>query len=167
MDLGSFSYHEVIELAANIEHRGYELYTKASELAQQESAKNILLFLAEQEKKHEKAFREMYEDIKKQDSNKPIQFSEESLTYLGSLSDSSVFPANDDQFLEKIKTLDDVIDVARQAEKDSILFYVELSNYAPDEATEEFYRLIIDEEKHHLIKIHELDNLIKERGIVY
>lgn len=167
MDLGSFCYHEVIELAANIEHRGYELYIKASELARQEPAKNILLFLAEQEKKHEKGFREMYEDIKKQDSNKSTQLSEESLTYLGSLTDSSVFPADDGQFLEKIKTLDDVIDAAKQAEKDSILFYVELSNYAPDEETAEFYRLIIEEEKHHLIKVQELDKLIKERGVVY
>lgn len=65
MTLGSFSYHEVIELAANIEQRGYELYTKAAEIAQPEPAKNILIFLAEQEKNHEEAFRKMYRDIEK------------------------------------------------------------------------------------------------------
>lgn len=167
MNLGTFSYHEVIELAINIERRGYELYTKASKMAKQEPAKNILLFLAEQEQMHEKGFRKVYEDLKKQDSNGSTTLSEESLAYLGALSDASVFPINDDQFLEQIKTLNDVIEVATQAEKDSILFYVELSIYAPDKETEEFYNLIIREEKNHLIKVQELDKLIKERGIVY
>ncbi len=167
MSLESLSYHQVIELAATFEQRGYELYTKASKLAEQEPAKNMLLFLAEQEKKHEQAFRKMYENIKNIDSGELVSISEESLDYLDALSKSSIFPADDNKFLEQIKSLDDVLEVATQTEKDSILFYVELSFYAPDEETEKFFKFIIGEEKNHLVKIQQLDKLIKERGVVY
>ncbi|HZJ83156.1 MAG TPA: ferritin family protein [Clostridia bacterium] len=167
MNLATFSYDEVLEIAINIEKRGYELYTSAAKITKSDPAKNILLFLADQEKGHEEIFRKLHKDVKEKGQNNSIKLSKESTEHLKSIADSSIFPADDEQFLEKVNTLDDIIKVAKQAEKDSILFYVELSNYAPDEASEDFYKLIIQEEKEHLIKIQELDRVIKERGVVY
>ena len=54
-----------------------------------------------------------------------------------------------------------------QAEKDSILFYVELARLGWEETTRSILQSIIKEEKKHLVQLVELRQLIEERDVYY
>ena len=131
-----------------------------------EPARNILLHLAQQEREHEAYFRGLKKDILI--SNYRIgKLDDEAVGYLSVLVDNDIFPSNDKEFIEQFKTLKDVINSSKQAEKDSILFYMELARFAWDENAVNVLNSIAGEEKKHLVQLQELDVLIEERDIYY
>ncbi len=162
-----FSNAQIIEFAANVEQRGVKLYTEAASKIKQEATKNILLHLAEQEKNHEVLFRQLYNDIVGNHKAIPLDMDDEAAGYLSALTEADIFPSDDQAFVEQIHTLKDVIRVGMQAEKNSILFYLELSHYTWDAQSQQMLKEIIQEEKKHLVQLKELGNLIEERDVYY
>jgi len=161
-----FTYEDVISYAVLIEQRGAKLYTQAAEGANSEPAKNVLKFLAEQEKKHEKYFLKLKEEIQAGNKSK-VNMDDETVGYLGALAKGEIFPESTAAFSKRFGTLKDVVAFGKQTEKDSILFYNELLSLGWDEQTEEILRAIIKEEKKHLVQLTELDELVAERDVFY
>lgn len=161
-----YTYEDVIGYAILIEQRGIKLYTDAAKGIKNEPARNILLHLAEQERQHEQYFLKLKAEVKTHDSRK-VDMDDQSLGYLAALAESEIFANDGKPYDEKFKTLQDVIEFGMQTEKDSILFYVELSRLNWEKTTREILQSIIQEEKRHLVQLVELKQLIEERDVYY
>lgn len=166
MKSDKFSFEQIVQYAATIEQRGVKLYTFAASKLKNEPARNILLHLAEQEKKHEAYFLKLKEEVHVS-NYKYDQLDEQDAGYLSVLVKSEIFPADDNKFLSQIENMKDVIRVSKQSEKDSILFYIELAKHTWDESAASTIKSIIEEEKRHLVQLQELDKLIEERDVYY
>ncbi len=71
------------------------------------------------------------------------------------MAESSVFPSDDRQkeILGGLKNIADVLTIGIQAEKDSILFYTEMTINARYVEAKDAFRRLLKEEKKHLIDL--------------
>lgn len=152
-----FNSVEVIEMAKEIEMRGYELYTyQASETENQEL---VSLFgkLAQDELDHYKRFEELGESIKESTKNEAeYVYDPEVSAYLEAIVEFSVFPSEEGV---RVNDIVDALQIAIYAEKDSILFYTEILQYNKGE-TAKLLKKLIKEEKDHLLDLLEYDEKI-------
>lgn len=154
---------EVVQLAIEIEERGYEFYKLAAEKFRDDIIKGYFENLAREENKHRNMFQELYDvlaDERKNDDS--AYFDMEASIYLRSLFNTSVFPTKEkaQQKFESIKTPYDVIEIAIRAEKDSILFYDEIIKDAKYDNTKRIATILKNEEtKHFLDLTHALKRL--------
>ena len=143
-----FSASEVVTMAVQIEKNGLEFYSKMAKKAQTEKSEELFKFLAAEEVRHAATFKTMLNSLKQLELTAVEE--EEYNNYLGALTSSRVFnqDVNTD---EMVKNLDDMaaIDMAIEAEKDSILFYYELMEQAMNEDKAAIERVIKEEKSHY------------------
>jgi len=137
-----FRGSELLEMALGIEINGAAFYQTLADKTQNSDAKAIYNYLAVQERKHIDAFQGMY---------------------LKSLVDNSVFTnvAEAQQKAEAISSEIEAIDTGIQAEKDSILLYMEMHGFVrqPDQ---NIVLDIIGEEKTHLRQLSQLKQTLQK-----
>ncbi|ADL67809.1 ferritin-like domain-containing protein [Thermoanaerobacterium thermosaccharolyticum] len=154
---------EVVSLAIDIEDRGYEFYTMASEkFSNDKKIKEFFDEMAREELIHKSKFEELYRkllDEKKGDDS--AYFDIEASIYLTMLYKTSVFPSENlvEEVLKNVDTIYDAIELAIRAEKDSILFYDEIVKEAKFDATKRIVITLLNEEIKHFI---DLSNKLKE-----
>ena len=143
-----FSASEVVTMAVQIEKNGLEFYSKMAKKAQTEKSEELFKFLAAEEVRHAATFKTMLNSLKQLELTAVEE--EEYNNYLGALTSSRVFnqDVNTD---EMVKNLDDMaaINMAMEAEKDSILFYYELMEQAMDEDKTAIEQVIKEEKSHY------------------
>ena len=131
-----FTGSELLEMALGIERNGAAFYD----------------YLANEEKKHLNTLQGMLNNAGQYQP--PEDYAEECMLYLKSLVDNSVFSniTEAQQKAEKISSEIEALDTGVQAEKDSILFYLEMQNFVrqPDR---KIVLKIIDEGKAHLRRL--------------
>lgn len=154
-----FSASEVITMAIEIEKNGMNFYNAMAAKSENDSTKELFTFLAAEEIKHKGTFQKMLDGLKKLELSANDQ--EEYNNYLGALTSSRVFNKNAD-IDDFVKDLDDLaaLDIAIEAEKDSILFYYELLEQALADDRGDIER-VIKEEKSHYAKLTKLKNDLK------
>lgn len=135
---------DLLNIAVRIEAEGYSYYKKM-ERKSTGKIKDLFSWLADQEREHEKIFKNMIDDS---EENKETAY-DEALGYLDAYATISIIPKmkNDEipvDFKEAIKA-------AMEVEKDSIIFYTDLSDYVP--GYKENFDKIIEEERKHLKKL--------------
>jgi len=131
----------MLDIALRIESVGYSYYQKLSEKTSGE-VKSLFVKLATQEREHAAVFREMLKDA---DNSLIAKDWEDNVGYLKSYAEISIFPR-----IESIDVPDNInkaISSAVEVEKDSIIFYSDLSSFIPD--CKEL-KDIIEEERRHL-----------------
>ncbi|SNX53987.1 ferritin family protein [Thermoanaerobacterium sp. RBIITD] len=154
---------EVVQLAIDIEDRGYEFYRLAAEkFADDKEKKGFFENLAKEETIHKAKFEELYShliDEKKGDDS--AYFDIEASIYLRTLFRTSVFPSKDEALkkLDTIKTPYDALELAIRAEKDSILFYDGIIKEAKFDQTKRVATTLMNEEIKHFI---DLSNELKK-----
>jgi len=132
---------DMLDIALRIESVGYSYYQKLSEKTSGE-VKSLFVKLATQEREHAAVFREMLKDA---DNSLIAKDWEDNVGYLKSYAEISIFPR-----IESIDVPDNInkaISSAVEVEKDSIIFYSDLSSFIPD--CKEL-KDIIEEERRHL-----------------
>jgi len=151
-----FSASEVVTMAIQIEKNGMNFYNAMAAKSDNEQAIELFTFLAAEEIKHKGTFQKMLDGLKKVELSANDQ--EEYNNYLGALTSARVFNKNVDTE-EFVKDLDDLaaLDLAIEAEKDSILFYYELLEQALSDDRAPIER-VIKEEKAHYAKLKKLKN---------
>lgn len=151
-----FSASEVVTMAVQIEKNGLEFYNAMAAKAQSEKSKKLFAFLASEEVRHKITFQNMLNNLKQLELTASEE--EEYNNYLGALTRSRVFRSQTTAD-EIVKNLDDMaaIDMAIEAEKDSILFYYEIMEQAIDEDRAEI-ELVIKEEKSHYAMLVRMKN---------
>jgi len=154
-----FAGSELIEIAINIERNGVAFYETLADKTQNKDAKAIYDYLASEEMKHLSTFQDILNALDQYQP--PEDYAEEYMLYLKSLVDSSVFSnvTEAQQKAEKISSEIEALDIGIQAEKDSILFYIEMQNFVrqPDQ---KIVLKIIDEEKAHLRQLSPLKQML-------
>ena len=135
-------------MAVQIEKNGMEFYLAMAAKAETEKSKELFSFLAAEEVRHKATFQKMLNSLKQLELTASEE--EEYNNYLGALTSSRVFK-QEVSTEELVKGLDDMaaIDIAIEAEKDSILFYYELMEQALNEDKAAIEKVIREEKSHY------------------
>lgn len=148
-----FNADEVFEIALQIERNGSIFYRKAAEAARPKEVRDLLMSLAEMEDGHEAAFAAMRRNLTQAGAPSEDDYSEEAGQYLKALADSQVFkmakrdPGRD---LTGRESDEEVLDIAIQLEKDSVIFYLAMKAVVPERMGRADVERIVDEEMTHI-----------------
>jgi len=150
----TFNAFEIFEMAEQIERNGAKFYRTAAKAFKDSGIAQTLLELADMEDAHEKVFA----DMRKQLSEKRRGFmafdpENQMALYLQAMAGGRVFDMKKDpaKQLAGVDNVADILKMAIDAEKDSIVFYIGLKNFVPPKAGKDRVEAIINEEMGHLI----------------
>ena len=142
-----FSMREILDLAIQIEKNGEQYYREAIKKISNPSLNSLLEWLADQEEKHQSWFSERKEKLETEGND--LELAEMSGSILqGILGDQSFSLKEAD--LSKIDSMEALIQLAIEFEKDSILFYEMIGSFIKDSETSEKLNEIIAEENRHI-----------------
>lgn len=151
----SFSGSELINTAIGIERRGAAFYDTMARTSRSGDEQQVFKYLANMERRHIHIFQEMLAEA---DSFSPPEGqAEEYAAYLEALTESAVF--TDDLVTSEMVSRTDsdigALELAIDAEKDSLLFYYEMRDITP-KRSRQIVNQIIAEEKSHLRQLSDL-----------
>ena len=142
-----FNADDIFEMAEQMERNGAKFYRTAAEKVADASAKEFLLELAGMEDDHEKTFALLRADLSKKEKAATVFDPEgESALYLRALADTEVF-------FEKeidVSSMEEILKAAIMAEKDSIVFYLGMMQFVPEELGKDKLGKIVKEEMEHI-----------------
>ena len=142
-----FSADEIFEMAQQMERNGEAFYRKAVESVSDQDHKDLLNRLADMEVNHEKIFRTLRSELsEKEKAITAFDPQGEAAQYLKALVDTKVF-------FEKemdVSSLEKIFKAALEAEKDSIVFYLGMKDYSPQNLGRSKIDAIIKEEMEHV-----------------
>jgi rubrerythrin len=149
-----FNADEVFEMAEDIERQGASFYTKAAGLFSDADIKNLLEGLSKMEISHEKAFKKMRSDILN-DAFKGYDPDEMAIAYIHAFTEGKVFAKGADMCdaLNAKSTLSEILKMAIEAEKNSILFYTGIKKALPETMAKDAIEDIIAEEMKHIVML--------------
>lgn len=155
-----FSDLEGLRIAVEIEVRGREFYRQAAEQATKDEHRELFQWLADEECTHEERFAGILNQISacKEAHSDEYLFDPETSRYLTVIAEHHVFPkpAEAKALVAELKTVGAILHTALQAEKDSVLFYDELTRNAKFDAAKEVFALLKAEEQAHVVKIRQM-----------
>ena len=150
-----FSGRELVEIAIGIEKNGAKYYDSLAGSFRNTGARDAYKYLAGQEREHAAVFQKLLDSV--YESKPPETYTEQYNLYLKALIDSLVF--TDDKvslkMAQNVKNDAEAIRIAMGAEKDSILFYVEVRDLVR-RSDRKVVGKIIEEEKSHLRQLTEI-----------
>ncbi len=149
----SFSGNEIIEMAIQIEKKGFDFYTGMKNRTKDDDLKNLYSWLATEEGKHIDVFEKMRSYVENLKLSRPYDL-QEVMMYFRALIETKVFPDSQEgsSLLNELRDEIGAIQIAISFEKDSILFFQEMNNLVDDREKEIIDKLIV-EEKGHIFKL--------------
>jgi len=154
----TFNAIEIFEIAERIERNGVKFYCKAAEGLSDEDIRQTLLSLAEMEAEHEETFANMRKQISHKERELITFEPENEMTlYLQAIANGHIFDLKKDpsEQLTGKETVEDILKLAIDAERDSIVFYVGLKNFVPAKAGQDKVEEIIEEEMGHIVVLNQ------------
>lgn len=144
-----YSPIEVIEMAVKTEKTGQEFYTNAAKKTKSKILSNLFNYLAGEEIKHEKIYKNLSNIVKDDPRALPFDLDEMGL-YLQAITDSKFFLGSDKALshIAKVKTPDALLDYALQFEKETMLFYIEILNLVKKQYKPLVDKIIVQEKEH-------------------
>lgn len=158
MEIG-FDPEQVFILAKRIEENGARFYRKAADMVESEEARKLLLSLAGWEDEHRDFFESLRTDIH---GLEPVDYrkfisrlfapDDETVRNIQEWADSNIFLPDEDlsDRLKGDESLRDILEMAIQFEKDSIVFYTGLKQAMNVTKESDALAMIIKEEMRHL-----------------
>ena len=149
----TFNAFEIFEMAEQIERNGVKFYRKAAEGISDRDARQMLLELADMEAEHEKTFTDMRKQLSEEARELRVFDPENEMAlYLQVMASGHVFDLRKDpsEQLSGTETVEDILKLAINAEKDSIVFYLGLKDFVPVKAGKDKVEAIIKEEMSHI-----------------
>lgn len=152
---GAVSGSELINIAIDIEKRGISFYDVMAKSTDDESTRQVFQGLVAMEREHIHVFRGMLDSFNDFELSDSVE--EDRSDYLRALVDSAVFTTDliSSEMAAQADTDIKALELAIDAEKDSILFYYELRDIMPHNVAQLLSR-IIAEEKSHLRQLSEI-----------
>ena len=149
-----FNAEEIFKLAIRIEENGIRFYQKAASLQSDVSKREMLERLAKMEAHHKKTFESMSKTLSEGEKAQTLFDPKgESSQYLAVMADrhgGEGSPSAADALTGK-ESMIDIIDIAIDLEKESILFYIGLKDLVPPQYGREEIDHIISEERKHIV----------------
>lgn len=150
-----YSTKELIDIAIGIEETGFYFYSTFKNKFRDESFKKIFQFLADEELRHKDVFSGMLKELKDTQG----LFTEEYYSYLKAIGTTRVFSNKDDidKIAPSLHNPSDIIKIAMDAERDSIVWYSELKEiYRDDVKSLDILERLINEERKHVLTLLDL-----------
>lgn len=144
----SLTADDVLAMAEQLERQGAEFYRLAYEAMTAPSTRRKLAELADWEERHEKAFADMRASLAIAPGGDEDRAIGEQ--YVRTWVDSHVFDRNSRQLLARCKGSQEIIELALELEKDSIVFYVGLKDYLGETVARAQLEAILREEMRHV-----------------
>mgnify|MGYP000019315924 FL=1 len=148
---------EGLRIAMDIEGRGYHFYQGAYDRFKEDKVRAIFKMLRDEEAVHLDTFTHYFEEIgaTKEAYETEYLFDPEVSGYLTVLAEARVFPAKEETatVLAGINDPKDALELALEAEKNSVLFYDELSECSKFEQARQVFEKLKKEEQLHVVKI--------------
>jgi rubrerythrin len=144
---------DLLNTLIQLEVKGFEIYEKYKNNAEDPNLKQLFGELAVAEKNHEIFYKSVKEKVL---SSEVISMEEEYKDYITILVKNNFFITNTDF---SVKTLSEALDIAERLEKDTIIFMNELNTIINERVG---FKVILEEEKRHLLRIYQYK---KEHGI--
>lgn len=140
-------------LAEKIEVNGANFYRRASEmLKKNQKASKLLLELAAMEEEHRIVYAAMRAKLSEQEKENTIYDPEDQMKdYITAIADMTVFNKEKQSSLTGGESPKEVMRMAIESEKDSIIFYLGLKDLVPDTSVRSRIDSIIQEEKKHVV----------------
>ncbi len=149
-----FNAFEVLTMAERIERNGQSFYLQASKMVDNPDISELFSNLAIWEKEHETLFSDMKSGLSEDEkASTAIDPHDEIMLYLSVMADEHVFIRNDLDPASVIgdrSTPENVIDLALEFEKESILFFLALKRLMSKRSGSEEIQKVIDEEVSHM-----------------
>lgn len=142
-----FSLAEVYDLGIRIEKNGEKFYRDAMSQAWSKPIAEMLKTLAEEEVKHVEFFLKRM-DALEQKRESPF-LDEMSASMLKDILGNQTFSLKEAD-VSKIRSVEELVALAIEFEKDTILFYEMIGSFMTDEAAARELREIIEEERRHV-----------------
>ena len=151
----TFNAFEIFEIAEQLERNGAKFYRKAARSIADQDLRQILLELADMEAEHEETFAGMRKQLSESDKDWQLRVFDpenELSLYLQAMANGHVFDLRKDpsKQLRSTETVEDILKLAIDAEKDSIVFYLGLKDFVPIRAGKDKVEEIIKEEMSHI-----------------
>ena len=153
--MAKFSINEIIELAVQIEKKGYTFYNKALERKNLSSTSaELLKKLRDDEIVHEQTFKKMRTELDQEEITLSGDWQEVS-NYLRTISDSHIFSEPDAaiKLATFVKNEKELIENAIQFEKDTLLFFNSIYEKIENQKVKKILKKIIEEEESHVEKL--------------
>ena len=154
----TFNANEIFLIAEHIERNGAKFYRKAAEKASDKKIKQMLLEMAKMEAEHLKTFEHMrrYLKIKEKDQTVFDPDNEASL-YLATMAYSHGAEGRKSPIEELTgsESIAEILKIALNAEKDSVIYYFGLRSFVPPKAGRYKIEAIIAEEVEHITTLNQ------------
>lgn len=154
----TFNADEIFEIAEEIERNGAGFYREAAKIAPDDETKKMLLALATVEDGHLKTFEEMRKDLGEREKEETVfDPNNEAAMYLRVMADSRGTEGKISPTLKLTgnETVRDILEIAVNAEKESVVFYTGMKDFVPVTAGRDKIEAIITEEIGHIAMLKE------------
>jgi rubrerythrin len=147
-----FNAFEAFQIAEQIERNGAGFYRKAAELFEDSQVRKMLLEMASWEAGHEEIFADMRKQLSEQGPNQRTFKPEEAPFEPKAMAGLAVFGIKPEPSgeLSGKESITDVLKIAIEKEKDSIVYYTGLKGFVPAQAGKDKINDVIKEEFHHI-----------------
>ena len=142
-----FSFREIIDMAIQLEKNAETFYRAALTEMSTSSLEPVLVCLADEERNHADWFEKLRRVVEEAEAG--VQGEELSGTVLRNLVGDQKFSLGEVD-LSKIESVQELIELAVEHEKDTIIFYQMLQSFLDDPETVKELNEIIDEEYQHI-----------------
>ena len=149
----TFHADEIFEMAEEIERNGARYYNRAVDFVSNPEQKKLLKELAVMENEHESTFAKLRAQLNSWYQPASVYDPDDQVAlYLRAMADGHVFDirANPCDMLKPQTTMKDILHIALECEKNSILFYLGIKDMIPSEAEKHKIDYIIHEERNHI-----------------
>ena len=158
-----FSRAEIIDLAIQIEKNGEKVYRDALQKISDQSLASLLEWLADEEAEHVKWFSDLKPTVTEATVDPDLE--EMGKTMLQRVLGDQAFSLTEVDF-SKIEQIEDVIKLAIEFERDTVVFYEMIESFIEDGETLDHLKKIIEEENRHIQVLEELlDSGAVKRGM--
>jgi rubrerythrin len=149
----TFNADEIFEMAEEMEKNGAKFYRKAAKNTSDRQTKQMLLDMADMEDNHLQTFREMRQQLTGQEKAETVfDPDNEAAMYLQAMADSHGYEGkiSPDEELTGKETPKELLEIALNSEKESVVFYTGLKSLVPPNAGRDKVKAIICEELVHI-----------------
>jgi len=148
-----FTFGDIKNIAIQIERNGEDSYLKASKVSTDPKITEMLLWMAEQERKHANWFTNLK-------SSKPLTAEQKEMEDVGQTLLQDMVKGNDflldEKNLETSGSVKEVLEISISFEEDTILFYQFLLDFLDDKEDQEQLQRIIAEEQSHITQLEQM-----------
>ena len=152
----TYNADEIFEIAQQIERNGARFYRKAADALKQPDQAKLLRELASMEDDHLRTFTEMRNQLTDRDRQSIVSDpDDEAALYLQAVADGKIFDVRKDpsQALTGKESLRDILLMAIDIEKESIVFYIGIRERVPENLGQDKMAKIIREELSHVTRL--------------